>query len=71
MKPSTYNPPGLVTRKPINLRLMPDELREADRISAAAAISKSNLARKAYLRGLPLVAEELHIDLTSTGITAE
>lgn len=55
MKPKTYNPPGLVTSKPINLRLMRDELLQADQVAAAAGISKSNLARQAYLKGLPLV----------------
>ena len=55
MKPKTYNPPGLVTSKQINLRLMPDELKQAEAVAAGAGISKSNLARQAFLKGLPLV----------------
>lgn len=62
MKRAAYNPAGLVTNKPINLRLMPEELIEADRISSEARLSKSNLARRAYIKGLPLVIAELNIE---------
>lgn len=60
MKRTAYNPDGLVTDRPINLRLMPDELSQAERMAADAGISKANLARQAFLKGLPLVAEELN-----------
>ena len=59
MKRSTYNPAGLVTKRPISLRLMPRELEEAERIAATAGISMAKLAREAYLRGLPLICKEV------------
>ena len=59
MKTQTYNPVGVVTNKPISLRLMPEELSENGRIASEAGISRANLARQAYLKGLPLVIEEL------------
>ena len=59
MKSSKRNPSGLATNKPIALRLMPDELANAERIAAAMNISKSNLARQAYLVGLPIVTCDL------------
>lgn len=49
------NPAGIVTTKPIALRLMPGERIEADRIAAERNVSRSALAREAYLKGLPLV----------------
>ncbi|HJW24549.1 MAG TPA: hypothetical protein VJ576_06585 [Rhodocyclaceae bacterium] len=60
MKRSAYNPAGLVTKRPISLRLMPSELQEAERIAATLGISMAKLAREAYLRGLPLVCTELY-----------
>lgn len=63
----SYNPSGLDTKRPIFLRLMPDERREAERVAADAGISKSNLARQAYLKGLPLVCEELSLPPPSSG----
>lgn len=59
MKPSQYNPRGLDSRKPIALRLMPDELKDAERVSTEAGISKAKLARAAYIKGLPLIEQEL------------
>lgn len=59
MKTKTYNPSGLVTKKPIFLRLMPSELSDAESIAAEAGISKSNLARQAFLAGLPIVKDQL------------
>lgn len=60
MKRSPYNPVGLVTKRPISLRLMPAELQDAGRIAATLGISMAKLAREAYLRGLPLVCKELY-----------
>lgn len=60
MKPIAYTPDGVVTKRPINLRLKPAELNEAERIAAEAGISKANLARQAFLKGLPIVVDELH-----------
>ena len=54
-KHSQYNPRGLAKTKHIALRLMPDELADANRIAAQLKVSKSNLARSAYLAGLPIV----------------
>lgn len=56
-QPPSRNPAGLATKKPIALRLMPGELADAERIAAEEGLSKSALARKAYLKGLPLVAK--------------
>lgn len=49
------NPAGIVKTKPIALRLMPSELTDAARIAAERNVSRSALAREAYLKGLPLV----------------
>lgn len=53
------NPKGVVTTKPIALRLMPGELDDAKRIAKAKHCSRSSLAREAYLAGLPLVAADV------------
>lgn len=63
----TRNPQGVVKDKPIALRLMPDELAEAQQVAEKAGCSKSSLARAAYLRGLPLVVAALSHP-TSTGL---
>ncbi|PKO49031.1 MAG: hypothetical protein CVU31_02615 [Betaproteobacteria bacterium HGW-Betaproteobacteria-4] len=55
MEPIKRNPDGLVSNKPIALRLMQAELADADKISRDLNISKSLLARQAYLVGLPIV----------------
>lgn len=49
------NPHGLVKKSPIALRLMPDELENARRVSTDIQISMSRLAREAFIKGLPLV----------------
>lgn len=49
------NPDGLVKKQPIALRLMPDELANAKRVSEETNTSLSYLAREAFLKGLPLV----------------
>lgn len=54
-KHPSRNPAGIVTAKPIALRLMPGELDDAERIAAERNVSRSALAREAYLKGLPLV----------------
>ncbi len=59
MNPKIYNPSGLVTKKPIFLRLMPDELQQAEAASSAAGMSKSAFARAAYLKGLPLILSDV------------
>ncbi|MBI2306121.1 MAG: hypothetical protein HYU78_02350 [Rhodocyclales bacterium] len=59
MKRTAYTPDGVVTNRPINLRLKPAELAEAERVATGAGISKANLARQAFLKGLPEVIEEL------------
>lgn len=67
MKPQHRNPDGLATKKPIALRLMPDELAENKRISTELNCSKSSLAREAYLKGLPLVIADIS-SCSSTGL---
>lgn len=56
MKPKTYNPAGLVTKKPIFLRLMPEELIKAEEGAATAGMSKSMFARECFLAGLQIVS---------------
>lgn len=56
MEQTKRNPEGLVTEKPIALRLMPQELKDAERIAAELHLTKACLARKAFLAGLPLVS---------------
>lgn len=50
-KHTSRNPAGLATTKPIALRLMPDELADAQRISSEQGLSKSALGRQCYLAG--------------------
>lgn len=52
---NSRNPAGIVKTKPIALRLMPGELKDAERIAAERNVSRSALAREAYLKGLPFV----------------
>lgn len=65
-RPLTRNPHGTVKNRPIALRLMPEELAEADELSSLSGRSKSSLARDAYLKGIKLVKESLLP--TSTGL---
>lgn len=55
MEPTKRNPDGLISKKPIALRLMPEELANAKRVSQETNVSMSCLAREAFLKGLPLV----------------
>lgn len=48
----TYNPDGLATGKPIALRLMPNELAQAERLAKKSGYSRSFLARRLFLIGL-------------------
>jgi hypothetical protein len=48
----TYNPDGLATGKPIALRLMPNELKQAERLAKKSGYSRSFLARRLFLIGL-------------------
>jgi hypothetical protein len=54
-KLASRNPAGVVTSKPIALRLMPEELADAKRIASQHGLSSAALARKAFIAGLPLV----------------
>lgn len=56
MEPIKRNPEGLDKKKPIALRLMPNERADAERISRESNVSMSRLAREAFLKGLPLVS---------------
>lgn len=65
-RPLTRNPRGLVKNRPIALRLMPDELVEAEQLSTLYHSSESAFARLAYLKGIELIkANPLP---TSTGL---
>jgi len=48
-------PNGVLSTKPIALRLMPEERIEAERLANATGKTKSNLAREAYLTGLSVL----------------
>lgn len=47
-----------MTKRPIALRLMPDERRQATEEAAKRHQSESSFARDAYLKGLPLLLSE-------------
>jgi hypothetical protein len=53
------NPVGLETKKPIALRLTPNERAEAVRLSEKLHVSMSLLAHRAYLAGLPELKAEV------------
>lgn len=55
MKPNWSNPEGLVSKRPIALRLMPEEFPAAEKAADDFSVSKSHLARVAFLKGLPLL----------------
>ena len=58
METTKRNPDGLISKKPIALRLMPAELANAKRVSQETNVSMSCLAREAFLKGLPLVISD-------------
>lgn len=51
-------PKGVDTNRPIALRLRPEERKQAERVAKKLNVSRSNLARLAYLNGLPLLLAE-------------
>jgi len=55
MEPTKRNPDGLISKKPIALRLMPAELAQAKKVASENHTSLSCLAREAFLKGLPFV----------------
>lgn len=57
--------PSGVDNKAIALRLMPKEREEAVELSSAGKLTMSAFARKAYLKGLPLVRKEILITKTA------
>lgn len=57
-KHMSRNPAGLATKKPIALRLTPEDRAEAERIAAKLHVSKSLLAYRAYRAGLPIVMKQ-------------
>ena len=62
-KPHTRNPSGVAKVKPIALRLLPEERSQAERLAKESGHSASAIARKAYLKGIPLVSAELNLEL--------
>lgn len=59
VKSPSRNPAGIVKNKPIALRLMPKELADAERIARKHGLSRSALARQAFIAGLPITEEQL------------
>lgn len=51
-------PVGVVTDKPISMRLLPDERRTLMRLSKRENRSMASMARRVYLAGLPFVADK-------------
>lgn len=58
-KQSQYNPRGLDTKKPIQLRLMPKERADIIQLAETLNVSQSSLARRAYLAGIETVKSSL------------
>lgn len=56
---SSYNPDGVVTEKPIALRLLPNERKHAEKVAQKHGLSRSALARRAFNAGLPIVEQQL------------
>lgn len=69
MEPTKRNPEGLAKKSPIALRLMPEELANAKRVSTEINTSLSCLARAAYLKGLPLVIADLSTDVSIPAVS--
>jgi hypothetical protein len=57
-KTVSRNPSGVTKSKIIALRLRPTERARADRVAADKGLTRSALARRAFLKGLPLVDSE-------------
>lgn len=51
-------PKGVDKSRPIALRLLPEERTQAEHVAKRLNVSRSNLARQAYLAGLPIVLTE-------------
>lgn len=62
----TRNPAGLVKERPIALRLMPDELADAERISSEERQSESLHARQCYLAGKAILYPPVSKSTSST-----
>lgn len=55
--PRKRGPRGVRSDRPIALRLMPNELDQAEVVSSSLGLSKATFARKAYLAGIQVVVE--------------
>ncbi|MEW6166041.1 MAG: hypothetical protein AB1642_13365 [Pseudomonadota bacterium] len=58
-KQTSYAPDGVVSERPIALRLLPDERKHAERLASRHNISKGALARLAFNAGLPIIEQQL------------
>lgn len=56
---SSYNPDGVVTEKPIALRLLPNERKRAEKVAQKHGLSRGALARLAFNAGLPIIEQQL------------
>lgn len=63
-------PDGVDYLKPIALRLMPDERKQAELLSKRCGKTKAAFAREAYLAGLPLITQSKKADATSLSTPA-
>jgi hypothetical protein len=57
-KHTSRNPGGVTKSKLISLRLQPQERAQAERVAAKKGLTRSALARQAFLKGLPLIESE-------------
>lgn len=58
MNRESYNPPG-VCKNPIPIRLMENELAEADQLAGIAGVSRAKVLRDAINAGMPAVRESI------------
>jgi hypothetical protein len=57
--PIKRSPQGILSTKPVYMRLMPDERRRLDELSAAQNRSISSVARLVYLEGIDQYTEKI------------
>ncbi|MFA7351669.1 MAG: hypothetical protein WC009_12990 [Methylotenera sp.] len=61
---------GLDYKRPIALRLMPEERRQADLLSKRFGKSNAAFAREAYLAGLPLIIDSSNTPAATLAVSS-
>jgi hypothetical protein len=62
--PVTRSPRGVLSSKPVYMRLMPEERRILENLSAAQNRSTSSIARLIYLEGIENYAAKITSEIT-------